>query len=201
MTTGKRINFCVLVVCILLTACGQTGGNVITIGGSDENTVLTGERGTAAGAAPGETGEKETVQAAGVYVYVCGSVKNPGVFVLAEGSRVSEALEAAGGYAEDADREFVNLAAKVTDGQKLYFPAYGEKLSPSEEREDDGLVNINTASVEELCKLPGIGESRAADIISYRESTGGFKTCEDIMKVSGIKTSVYNKIKDKIKVD
>ena len=112
-----------------------------------------------------------------------------------------EALEAAGGYTEEADREYVNLAAKVADGQKLYFPAQGEVLPAAEAEESDGRVNINTASVEELCSLPGIGESRALDIIHYRENAGGFQTCEDIMKVSGIKTSVYNKIKDRIKVD
>ncbi len=63
-----------------------------------------------------------------------------------------------------------------------------------------GLVNINTADAAALCTLPGIGESRAQDIISYREANGGFQACEDIMKVSGIKTAAYEKIKDKITV-
>ena len=116
--------------------------------------------------------------------------------------RVEEALEAAGGFGAEAGREAVNLADWVSDGQKLYFPKEGEAVEEPQAQADSasGLVNINTADVAALCTLPGIGESRARDIISYREANGGFQACEDIMKVSGIKTAAYEKIKDKITV-
>jgi competence protein ComEA len=123
------------------------------------------------------------------------------VVSLPEGSRVEDALDAAGGFAPDADETYVNLADWVTDGQKVYFPKIGEESQDaSDSAFSDGLVNINTADASLLCTLPGIGEARAQDIIAYREANGGFETPEDIMKVSGIKTSVYSKICDKIKV-
>ena len=136
-----------------------------------------------------------------IYVYVCGAVINPGVYELPEGSRVEAALLLAGGFDQDAAESFVNLAAVLQDGEKVYFPTEQEVRQETVFSEKDGRVNINLASVEELCSLPGIGESRAADIVAYREKQGGFKACEDIMKVSGIKESVFQKIQDKIKVD
>lgn len=132
-----------------------------------------------------------------IYVYVCGAVKEPGVVLLPEGSRGQDALEAAGGFAEDAAREAVNLAEVLTDGMKLYFPTPEESLeAESEAKERDvGLIDINTAGVELLCTLPGIGEARAKAIVAYREEHGAFGSAEEIMQVSGIKDSAYNKIK------
>ena len=101
---------------------------------------------------------------------------------------------------EDAGREAVNLADWITDGQMLYFPTK-EEARQAGTKTAQGLVNINTADAAQLCTLPGIGESRAADIIAYRERNGGFDSCEDIMKVPGIKTNVYEKIRDKIRAD
>ena len=104
----------------------------------------------------------------------------------------------------------MNLAAKVSDGEQLYFPRVDEcerGLLQDESRKsagescDSGLININTADTAMLCTLPGIGEARAAEIIRYRETSGPFESCEDIMKVSGIKTSVYNRISDLITVN
>lgn len=135
-----------------------------------------------------------------VYVYVCGAVVSPGVVELPEGSRASDALQAAGGFAEDAETSYVNLAAKVTDGERLYFPNVTEEMTFAEQEKEAGLVNINTADVKELCTLPGIGEARADSIIAYREANGLFGSKEDIMKVSGIKNSAYEKICDKITV-
>ncbi len=137
-----------------------------------------------------------------ICVYVCGAVEAPGVVFLPEGSRAADALEAAGGFAGDAAEEAVNLAARVSDGEKLYFPTCGEAVTQWEQEEagTSGLVNINTADIAQLCTLPGIGESRAADIIAYRESHGDFAACEDIMQVTGIKESVYSKISGKITV-
>ena len=137
-----------------------------------------------------------------VYVYVCGAVRDPGVVEVPEGSRAEEALRLAGGMTEEADPFYVNLAETVTDGQKLYFPTAeeAEDMEAAVKAVEEGLVNINTASAEELCTLPGIGASRAADIVRYREKNGAFQTKEDIMKVSGIKQNAYDKLCDKITV-
>lgn len=132
-----------------------------------------------------------------VWVHICGEVAAPGVYEMEPGSRIYDVLLAAGGFTREADQEAVNLAGEISDGLQIVIPSAAETAG-RENGGDSGLVNINTASKEELCTLPGIGESRAADIISYRETNGPFLTREDIMKVSGIKTSVYEKIKDSI---
>ena len=203
---------CLITACALLCCgCGDKG-TAILIGetkesadvpaeGEQEASRASGQAGTAAqSAASGETASeaRDTM----IRVYVCGAVANPGVVEIPQGSRVEDALEAAGGFGAEAGREAVNLADWVSDGQKLYFPKEGEALEEiaAEAESAPGLVNINTADVAALCTLPGIGESRAQDIISYREANGGFGACEDIMKVSGIKTAAYEKIKDKITV-
>ena len=146
------------------------------------------------------SGDQEPAGERRIFVHVCGAVRAPGVVELLEGSRAEDALLAAGGFAEDARDDYVNLAALVKDGEKLYFPTIHEaqELERGNGGEENALVNINTANAEQLCTLPGIGESRAGDIIAYRESNGGFGAPEDIMKVSGIKESVYEKLKDKI---
>ena len=121
--------------------------------------------------------------------------------MLPEGSRAWEAVEAAGGLADEAWEAAVNLAAVLQDGEKLYIPAMGESVAEEIEQADSGLINLNTADSDRLQTLPGIGESRAADILSYREKSGGFRSVEEIMQVPGIKESIYEKIKDRITVD
>ncbi|MBP5198246.1 MAG: helix-hairpin-helix domain-containing protein, partial [Lachnospiraceae bacterium] len=137
-------------------------------------------------------------------VYVCGEVNASGVYYLYEGSRIFDALQMAGGMTEEADESAINLAGFLKDGDMLYFPKKGE-VSRVAGTEDSGFkdsrVNINTGTEKDLMTLPGIGESRAKDIIAYREQNGFFTDVKDIMKVSGIKDSVYNKIKDLIRVD
>ena len=149
-----------------------------------------------------QAAETRVVEPQTVYVYVCGAVRAPGVVEVPEGSRAAEALELAGGMTTEADPFYVNLAEIVTDGQKLYFPtaSEAEELEAAGKAAEVGLVNINTASAEELCTLPGIGASRAADIVRYREKNGAFQTKEDIMKVSGIKQNAYDKLCDRITV-
>lgn len=140
------------------------------------------------------------------YVYVCGYVNRPDVYRCREGARIYEVIELAGGFSDGADREYLNLVGVVTDGQRIYVPAKDEGLSASDGGgygNSDGSsarVDINTAGVEQLMTLPGIGESRARDIISYRNANGRFERIEDIMKVNGIKNASYEKIKDLIKV-
>ena len=150
-----------------------------------------------------------------VFVHVCGAVENPGVYELAGDARVYQAVEAAGGFLPEACEEYVNQAGALTDGTRLYIPTEDEVRELSQAGKDtlteelllqsdsetdpaDGLVNINTASMEELCTLPGIGEGKARHIISYRENTGRFEQIEDIMKVEGIKEGLFGKIRDLI---
>lgn len=187
---------------------GQQGTGQVTLpdgqqAGTQGNTPAggqgTGQPGsgqwTGQGISQGET-------AGEICVYVCGAVEKPGVVFLPDGSRAADALEAAGGFAPGAAEEAVNLAARVSDGEKLFFPDREEYEAQAEAEvaAASGLVNINTADTAQLCTLPGIGESRAADIIAYREAHGDFAACEDIMQVPGIKESVYNKINGRIAV-
>lgn len=146
--------------------------------------------------------ESEPDSAAVCYVYVCGQVHQPGVYVLEEGQRIFEAVEMAGGFTEEAAEGYLNLAAPVTDGMKLLVPDESQAAEGIQALGDgeSGKINLNTAAREELMTLPGIGQSRAEDIIRYREAHGGFARIEDIMKVSGIKEAAFEKIKDQIGV-
>ncbi len=145
-----------------------------------------------------------------IYVYICGCVKSPGVYPCAEGTRVYEIIDMAGGLTEEAYVEALNLADIVQDKDKIYVPDMEsfqnqENLSGSDidienSSKKSSLININTASLSELTTLPGIGESRAKDIIEYRTKQGKFNCKEDIMKINGIKEAAYSKIKDYITV-
>ncbi len=174
--------------------------------------------GREAGTEP-ETTEPETIPVC--YVYVCGQVHQPGVYVLEEGQRIYEAVEMAGGLTAEAADGYLNLAVPVKDGMKIQVPdksqaadpvwaakagLSGESGIPGSAASGSGgpqitaKVNLNTATREELMTLTGIGQSRAEDIIRYREKNGGFARIEDIMKVSGIKEASFEKIKDQITV-
>ena len=196
--------FCL--VMFLAGCAGKDEAMVLIPSGEDEATELTTLENAEQDAeiTPGTTMLPETTEDDPhmVYVYVCGAVRDPGVVEVPEGSRAEEALRLAGGMTAEADLFYVNLAETVTDGQKLYFPTAEEAgaLEAVVKAAEEGLVNINTASAEELCALPGIGTSRAADIVRYREKNGAFQTKEDIMKVSGIKQNAYDKLCDKITV-
>ncbi|MCR5215879.1 MAG: helix-hairpin-helix domain-containing protein [Lachnospiraceae bacterium] len=136
-----------------------------------------------------------------LYVFVCGAVARPGVYGLSKEARVYEALEQAGGALEDAALEQLNLARVLMDEETIYVPRVGEEseFSPlADGGRDDGLVNLNTASKEELMTLPGIGESRAESILDYRKQVGKFQHIEDVMQVSGIKENAFAKIKELI---
>lgn len=170
--------------------------------------------------------DKEMQQAM-IYVDVCGAVANPGVFQLAAGSRVFQAIEAAGGYLPEAALTCVNRAGVLTDGQQLYILTQEEMerqgLDPAEmsgasdgqmngsagtgqntgmtaQVQQDNRININTADEAQLITLTGIGATRAQAIIAYREENGSFAAIEDIMNVQGIKEGTFAKIKDEIVV-
>lgn len=148
-----------------------------------------------------------------VYVYVCGAVRQEGVYRLPEGSRINDALILAGGLTEDAASGVLNLAESVQDGQKLYFPTKDEMENqqgvPVDGTYTDGQANnseqsqkidINTADKEQLMTLSGIGEAKAESIIRYRAEHGNFAQIEDITNVDGIGESLFQKIKEYIYV-
>lgn len=170
------------------------------------------------------TQETESAEAdAGCYVYVCGAVHTPGVYLLEAGSRIYQAVALAGGVTEEASLSSVNQAQAVCDGLMIYIPteeeadgaagitdaaqashgAAGDMAQDASEEAQasaDGRVNLNTASEAELMTLSGIGASKAKRIVAYREVHGGFSSVEEIMNVDGIKDGLYNRIKDDIKV-
>lgn len=167
------------------------------------------------------------MQQAMIYVDVCGAVANPGVFQLAAGSRVFQAIEAAGGYLPEAALTCVNRAGVLTDGQQLYIltqeemerqgldpvemakasdgqmngsAGTGQNTGMTAQVQQDNRININTADEAQLTTLTGIGATRAQAIIAYREENGPFAAIEDIMNVQGIKEGTFAKIKDEIVV-
>ena len=138
-----------------------------------------------------------------IVIHVCGAVKSPGIYELDEGSRIYEAIAKAGGVLENAAAEQLNQAAKISDGQQLYVPFQGETnvfTGSQESSSKETGVNINTANKEELMTLPGIGVSKAEAIIKYREEHGDFKDVQELTNIAGIKTSVYEKIKELVRV-
>lgn len=147
--------------------------------------------------------ETELITGQNVFVYICGEVVSPGVYEVPAESRIWDVLLAAGGFTEEAAAESINLAKKVEDGMQITVPSLSEEEERKQEaeRKAAGLVNLNTASKEELCTIPGIGESRAEAILAYRNAQGGFSSVEEIMQVDGIKEGLYAKIQDKIYVE
>lgn len=151
-----------------------------------------------------ERSEQETEQSGSdsvIQVYICGEVKHPGVYAFDRDTRIISAIEAAGGLTKEAASESINQAQKMEDGQQIYVPSKTEQQEMSTEKagkDAGGLISINQATKEELMTLPGIGEAKADSIISYREEHGSFQSTEELMKISGIKEGVYNKIKDYI---
>lgn len=137
-----------------------------------------------------KTEESEGIENKEKYVYICGAVMNAGVYEITEETRICEVVKMAGGFDEDADEDSVNLAAFAIDGEQIRIPYIGENLHIGEE----DLIDLNEASSNDLCEVPGIGEARANAIIEYRESVGGFKEKEELMQVSGIKEATYKKI-------
>ena len=137
-------------------------------------------------------------------VYVSGAVQRPDVYLLSPQSIVKDALIAAGGATADADLERINLAVQLVDQQQVYVPRKGEQAPPLTSPRDSvpfsSIVNINTATVEELDTLPGIGPAIAQRIVDYRTEYGDFANIEDLMNVKGIGEATFAKFKDVITV-
>ena len=137
-----------------------------------------------------------------VFVHVCGAVKVPGVYELPASSRVIDAVTAAGGCLENAVPDHINLAAVLQDGDQIRIctEAEAQSLIYTEAEKEEKLLDINRADKAQLMELPGIGEAKAEAILAYREQIGRFEAIEELKNVSGIKESVFEKIKDKIMV-
>ena len=159
------------------------------------------ESGEGTEAVPEETGE--------IVVFVCGAVVNEGVYRLPAGARLCDALEAAGGFSEDADTSWLNLASFAADGQQIRVPTAeeGQELREKELSQQssaagrrDGRININTADVTLLQQLTGVGPVTAQKIVDYREQNGRFQSIEDLKNVSGIGDKTFEKMKDDITI-
>ena len=136
-----------------------------------------------------------------VIVHVAGAVVNPGVYTLTGDVRVIDAIEAAGGMTDEADGDALNLAAPIEDGQKITVYTTAQTAgSGTGTGSNTGLININTASQDELETLPGIGEVIAGNIIDYREDNGSFSSIEEIKNVNRIGDKLYEQIKDLITI-
>lgn len=204
----------------------QTAADVPSDSGADDQAETadgaSGLTETAKEDASGDFAALQGADAGTIFVHVCGAVNDPDVYELASGSRVYEAVRAAGGFTADADTNYVNQAQKLSDGVKLVIPTREQTAEQTEEAAVGGIVgaetvdgdhaegaaadlddriNINTASEEELCRIPGIGATRAAAIVAYRQEKGGFDSIEDIMNVSGIKEGTYEKIRESIRTE
>ncbi len=155
-----------------------------------------------------------------IVVHVSGAVNKEGVFELAQNSRIVDAIELAGGVTENAYMKDINLASFLEDGMKIYIPTKEEAEKQEESTSyvssnttansgsnkktntsnKNYKININTANIEELDTLPGIGEATANKIVNYRNENGKFKSIEEIKEVSGIGDSKYEQIKDLIEI-
>lgn len=140
-----------------------------------------------------------------ITIHIAGEVNNPGIVILDEGARIVDALEAAGGETPNADINKLNLAYVLEDGEKLYIPNKNEEETEyvtkgNENQTGTTKININTAQIEELSTLPGIGEATANKIIEYRKENGKFEKIEDIKNVPGIGDSKFQNIKEMLKV-
>ncbi len=155
-----------------------------------------------------KTGQSETP--AEYAVYICGAVKHPGVYRFTEVARVCDVVEAAGGFTQNAAEASVNQARYIADGEQIeilsrkqWKKSQGQGIASSDhptDGQDDGKININTATETELMALSGVGPSKAKAIIEYRTQNGTFASVENIMQVPGIKEGVYDQIKDSITV-
>lgn len=202
------IFFCLLAVMLCICGCGGKGKSFsYSEASSDTNSIMAADKGIfseKSSITGSDTVAKSETASKGVHVSVLGFVANPGVYIMKSGSRVYEAVNAAGGVIDGADINGVDLVNIIKEGSRIYVPgnlpedagmagalgiASGKKM-----------VNINLASVTDFCALPGIGESKASLIVSYRDKNGPFASVEDIMKVSGIKGGTFEKIKDYITV-
>jgi competence protein ComEA len=166
--------------------------------GAPESQLPMATRGAASAVSPA------TSRGAEVVVHVAGAVVNPGVYRLSDGARAIDAISAAGGARSDADIARINLAARLTDGLRVYVPAVGETATPLIEGSTDGTMqgplNLNAATADQLDGLPGVGPATAAAIVAYRRDHGPFSSIEQLLEVRGIGPSKFEQLRSLVVV-
>lgn len=179
--TGSIVIFAVFIICLAVGYfVTKPAGNV------NEEEIFT------------EGTELKSEDLKAIMVYVNGEVRKPGVYNLKSGSRIGDLITAAGGFTENADTKRVNLAKKLRDEDYILIDSSGGSGRTVQSGINDGIVNINTATKEELMTLTGVGEVTAQKIIDYREKNGDFPRVEDLTKVDRIGEKTLAKFKDKI---
>jgi competence protein ComEA len=191
-TAGPRarlgLGAAIVVLLLALTVTVMIG--ILRASGASVDTVSIADRPVADAEAP-----------ASVFVHVSGAVAAPGLYVLADGARVVDAVAAAGGFAEGADEAAVNLARPVGDGEQLHVPAEGDGADAGAPAGvGDGRVNLNTADASQLDTLPRIGPAMAERIIGWRETNGRFTSVEDLLAVPGIGDKMLETLRDLVTV-
>ena len=204
-TYEKQIRIAVIAI-VVITALLLFGGNgekdeivVETEGETQE--LLINEKADAV--ADMQTTEPQA-SAAKLIVDISGCIKSPGVYEIADGTRLHEVIELAGGLTQDADINAINQAELVADGQKILIPVKAEEVDVESSHastggsRNNGKININQADSSALQEIPGVGPATADKIIQYREANGRFQSIEDIKNVNGIGDKTFEKMKDQI---
>jgi competence protein ComEA len=206
------------IIFIVLSVVAVGGAAIFYIGQPQQEPIeILPAEATATPAATATPLPAPTETPAPVRVYITGAVARSDVYFLPAGSIVKDVIAAAGGLTAEADPVRVNQALELKDQQHIHIPKLGEENPPPPVQdgsassgqvdtakpavETGALINLNTASLEQLDQLPGVGPAIAQRIIDYREQVGGFKTIEEITEVSGIGEATFNKVKDLITVD
>lgn len=175
-----------------------------------------------------DNSKEQIVNGGGIFVHIDGHINNPGVYEIKENDRIKTLIDKAGGFKEGYSIKNINLAAKLSDGDKIYIPSVSEEKNSENNNNNNNIntnsnssgkgqnvktdrnnvsimknnskININTANMSELKQITGIGESTANKIIDYRENVGKFKKIEDIKEVKGIGDAKYESLKNKITI-
>lgn len=186
-------------------AASEPASSAALPGGVGEGDVFDSPSPSPGSGAVGRQGETDVDVAGPLVVHVAGQVHRPGVVEVEHGSRVHDAVEAAGGALPGADLAAVNLARPVVDGEQVYLPAPGEAVAAQAQPSDpvsgaSGLVNVNSADAAALDTLPGIGPALAQRILEWREQHGPFRSVEELLEVSGIGDATLRRLRDLVTV-
>ena len=208
----------IAIIVVLLVCAGLAVGACCAFGvidsSNDDFVISSSSRSSSVSGSSGESfSQDSTISRSKIYIHVAGAVANPGLYTLPEDSRVNDAIEAAGGFSENANKDSLNLARVLTDGEQVNVPVVqSENASALESDAGSGdgstvasaavssKVNINTASEADLDALPGIGPSTAKKIVADRTANGSFKSIDDLSRVSGIGDKKLEALRDYITV-